>query len=89
MKKNAWTNCIYGLKISTGDGGSALVCSVRGGDSEDSVHYVQVGAVSWGLGCKSTVYPGVYADIQYLTPWILETMKEEDLSTEYFTLNAS
>lgn len=49
------------------------------------IHYVQVGAVAWGLGCGSTIYPGVYTDIKYMTPWILKTMEKAGMSSEYCT----
>ncbi|ODN04870.1 Serine proteinase stubble, partial [Orchesella cincta] len=66
-----------------GDGGSPLVCSVGG---KDHKHYVQVGAVSWGLGCKNSSFPGVYTDIMYLTPWIVKQMDREGMSSDYFSI---
>merc|ERR1712130_8101 len=38
----------------------------------------QVGVVSWGLGRGSTV-PGVYADVQRLSPWIDSEITRENL----------
>lgn len=48
----------------TGDGGGPLICPLAG--SPETM--VQVGIVSWGLGCGDV--PGVYADITKFTQWI-------------------
>jgi len=63
-----------GQDACTGDGGGPLLCPL-GGDQD---RWIQVGVVSWGLGCGSTV-PGVYADVQRLSPWIESEITRENL----------
>jgi len=55
-----------GLDACTGDGGGPLLCPL----SSDPAKLVQVGIVSWGLGCGDT--PGVYTDVGRFTQWIRE-----------------
>jgi len=50
-----------------GDSGGPLV--VRG-DDEDGGEDVQVGVVSWGVGCASSSFPGVYARVSSAYSWI-------------------
>merc|ERR1712176_210585 len=50
-----------------GDSGGPLV--VRGSD-EDGGEDVQVGVVSWGIGCASSSFPGVYARVSLAYSWI-------------------
>ncbi|XP_037074844.1 phenoloxidase-activating factor 2-like [Pollicipes pollicipes] len=57
-----------GEDACTGDGGSALVCP----DPADPGRYVQVGIVSWGIGCGQDGLPGVYADVRQFTGWIAQ-----------------
>ena len=57
IKKTFEKNCLQG------DSGSFLIC--QAGDT-----YVQVGVVSWGIGCASAGYPGVYANVMELAEWI-------------------
>ncbi|XP_046980505.1 transmembrane protease serine 9-like [Schistocerca americana] len=45
-----------------GDSGAALLC-----------HGVQVGVVSWGMGCASR-FPGVYARLDTQLPWMLQVI---------------
>ena len=48
-----------------GDSGGPLI--IRGGDASEDV---QVGVVSWGIGCASEDYPGVYARVSSQYEWI-------------------
>jgi trypsin len=48
-----------------GDSGGPLV--IKGADSSEDV---QVGVVSWGIGCATADYPGVYARISSQYDWI-------------------
>ncbi|CAG2061339.1 unnamed protein product, partial [Timema podura] len=55
-----------GKDTCQGDGGGPLVCP----SSDDMVHYVQVGVVSWGIGCGDTQVPAVYTNVARYTKWI-------------------
>lgn len=50
-----------------GDGGGPLVSSNK----------VLVGLVSWGLDCAAANYPGVYARVASVVPWIKSIMEQE------------
>jgi hypothetical protein len=50
-----------------GDSGGPLVC-----DREDG-SYVIHGATSWGYGCAQAQYPGIYARVSQVLPWIYES----------------
>ena len=52
-----------------GDSGGPLV--VRGNDS-NGADDVQVGVVSWGIGCASQDFPGVYSRVSVAYDWIKE-----------------
>lgn len=51
-----------GKDACQGDSGGPLV-----------VNSVQVGVVSWGIGCAQAGYPGVYASVPNLRSWISST----------------
>ncbi|CAK0870383.1 unnamed protein product [Prorocentrum cordatum] len=51
-----------------GDSGGPLVCA-SGGDA-----YALHGAASWGYGCASEQYPGVWSRVNYVRGWIDEVM---------------
>ncbi|XP_011159599.3 phenoloxidase-activating factor 2 [Solenopsis invicta] len=46
-----------------GDGGGPLICQVKG-------QFVQAGIVSWGIGCKTSNVPAVYASVSQHRQWI-------------------
>ncbi|XP_037081569.1 phenoloxidase-activating factor 2-like [Pollicipes pollicipes] len=59
---------VGGQDTCTGDGGSPLACR----DPLDPSRYIQLGVVSWGIGCGLEGVPGVYADVAQQVPWIRE-----------------
>ncbi|XP_037083400.1 phenoloxidase-activating factor 2-like [Pollicipes pollicipes] len=59
---------VGGQDTCTGDGGSPLACR----DPRDPDRYIQLGVVSWGIGCGTEGVPGVYADVAQQVRWIRE-----------------
>jgi len=57
-----------GKDTCQGDSGGPLVCQAEDGN----MHLV--GVTSWGRGCASPGYPGVYGRISHVQDWITETM---------------
>ncbi|XP_043218395.1 phenoloxidase-activating factor 2-like [Amphibalanus amphitrite] len=55
-----------------GDGGAPLACR----DPQQPDRWVQIGVVSWGVGCGVSGVPGVYADVRPHVGWISETISE-------------
>ncbi|XP_017086576.2 phenoloxidase-activating factor 2-like [Drosophila eugracilis] len=51
----------------TGDGGSALFCSIG---AESSRIYEQIGIVNWGMGCGQKDMPGTYTNVAMFREWI-------------------
>jgi secreted trypsin-like serine protease len=61
-----------------GDSGGPLVIRGDGGGQD-----VQVGVVSWGIGCASDEFPGVYARVSQAYDWILsEVCLNSDYASE-------
>ncbi|XP_032583263.1 phenoloxidase-activating factor 2 isoform X1 [Drosophila sechellia] len=58
-----------GRDACTGDGGSALFCSIGG---ENSGVYEQAGIVNWGIGCGQQSIPATYTEVSKFTNWIAE-----------------
>lgn len=56
-----------GQDACQGDSGGPLV--IRGSDSMGAGD-VQVGVVSWGIGCATKVFPGVYSRVSTAYSWI-------------------
>lgn len=54
-----------GIDSCQGDSGGPLI--IKGADASDDV---QVGIVSWGIGCADPNYPGVYARVSEKIDWI-------------------
>ncbi|OWF49581.1 trypsin-1-like [Mizuhopecten yessoensis] len=57
-----------GLDACQGDSGGPLVLLKSDGS------YTQYGVVSWGIGCGSPGYPGVYAEVSHYLDWIKKNM---------------
>ena len=47
-----------------GDSGGPLVAT------DEESHYVQIGVVSWGLGCGRADFEGVYTRVSAFEPWL-------------------
>ncbi|KAH8321458.1 hypothetical protein KR074_005477, partial [Drosophila pseudoananassae] len=60
-----------GVDSCTGDGGSAIICQVRG----DRNRYVQVGIVNWGVECGKKDVPAVYTNLEIFNDWIDQQLK--------------
>nr|CAD7589151.1 unnamed protein product [Timema genevievae] len=61
-----------------GDGGGPLVCPL----SDVTGRYVQVGVVSWGIGCGDTQVPAVYSNVARYTQWIGEQLQLMELKLQ-------
>uniref|UniRef100_A0A2S2QVM9 Phenoloxidase-activating factor 2 n=1 Tax=Sipha flava TaxID=143950 RepID=A0A2S2QVM9_9HEMI len=58
-----------GRDVCHGDGGGPLVCAAKE-DSYNGKKYIQVGIVSWGIGCGDENVPGVYSSVLANSQWI-------------------
>ncbi|EED92601.1 predicted protein [Thalassiosira pseudonana CCMP1335] len=78
---DSYANYIYPSMLCTfesgkdacqGDSGGPLIVP-GASDGED----VQVGVVSWGIGCATKVFPGVFSRVSHVYDWIQETVCSE------------
>nr|XP_058933110.1 serine protease 44-like [Kogia breviceps] len=70
-----------GKDACQGDSGGPLVCQLN-----DS--WVQVGIVSWGIGCGHKGYPGVFTEVSFYKDWVIAKMSQASHtdSAGYFSL---
>jgi kallikrein len=65
-----------------GDGGSPLICPLP----NEGGRFVQMGIVSWGIGCGASNTPGVYVNVILYAEWIDRQMRANKFDTSYYKL---
>jgi len=61
-----------------GDSGSPMI--VAGAGSEPGEGDIQVGVVSWGIGCVSETFPGIYSRVSSQYEWIRMSVCQHSIS---------
>ncbi|XP_016963157.1 phenoloxidase-activating factor 2 [Drosophila biarmipes] len=70
-----------GKDTCKGDGGSPLVCPIKG----QKDRFVSAGIVAWGIGCGQQNIPGMYANVAKLRPWIEEKLRFWNIDPKHYT----
>ncbi|CAH1995448.1 unnamed protein product [Acanthoscelides obtectus] len=70
----------HGEDACAGDGGNALACPIPG--AEDRM--LQMGIVSWGIGCGKDGVPGVYGNVPFFSQWIDDQLTQRRLDTSVY-----
>ncbi|XP_037376233.1 serine protease 44-like [Talpa occidentalis] len=71
-----------GKDTCQGDSGGPLVC-------EFNKTWIQVGIVSWGIGCGRGEYPAVYTEVSFYKDWLIGRLNQaySQNSTGFFILS--
>lgn len=62
-------SCVCFFLFPQGDSGGPLVCDFNS-------TWVQVGIVSWGIGCGRRGYPGVYTEVSFYKDWLIDHVRQ-------------
>uniref|UniRef100_A0A452SLQ6 Peptidase S1 domain-containing protein n=1 Tax=Ursus americanus TaxID=9643 RepID=A0A452SLQ6_URSAM len=69
VKKGMLCGYQDGKSLCKGDSGGPLVCELN-------ATWVQVGIVSWGIGCGRKNYPGVYTEVSFYKDWVIGQLSQ-------------